>query len=94
MKFAVIAVLFAACAAAPRPMPSHRGVLEATAETGGHAHLPLETRIRACNDPSGDVDVRVLDSSGVRAFDRAVVHDAESWSIAGACEQTTVRYQP
>ena len=56
------------------------------------ARLPLSTRIKVCN--AGDeTDVHVVGTSGVHAFDRAVVHDAEAWTVAD-CDYVTVKYQP
>ena len=97
MKFAVIAALLAACATSPRSISETarpHGELQATAEMGAEAHLALETRIRVCADEWGDPQVRVVETSGVTTFDRAVINDMARLPFDGSCKQMTVRYQP
>jgi hypothetical protein len=67
----------------------------------GHDHLTAE--LRACVAPTGaTIDVTLDQSSGVAAFDRAVVHDLATWQYRSfgapsdlrVCEPITITYLP
>ena len=60
----------------------------------------LSARLQICIEPDGTSKVRVLRSSGVSYFDRALVADVSAWQRQpsagqrGICEPMTVTYVP
>lgn len=60
----------------------------------------ITARLQICVDPDGTSQVRVLRSSGVSYFDRALVADVSTWhrqpsaGQRGLCEPLTVTYVP